>query len=189
MEVLWAVLGALLVTVVVVVCLVFFLVRPRLIAKVQDASEGLARELNGRPPLLASGAQCEACSDLARSALLGFGALGLTEQAVVFVSGGSGASVIIPRAAILETTVSTTFTWEKKTIRRARPMLLIKWRVGERPPVVVRSGDNQEEGETAESPFSSHPSEPAIAFTLNSPKQWAAALSSEHASSPDEMGR
>lgn len=123
----WILLGALLIAVVFSVCIGFFVVRPRLAKKINAGARGLAKELHGRPPLLSGAAACEGSSDPARFGLQGLGALGLTEQALVFVAGQSEESVIIPLSTVIEATPATSYSSAQRTIRRSRPMLVVRW--------------------------------------------------------------
>lgn len=154
MTVIWAVLGALLITAVFAVLVVFFFVRPALAKKINVAAKALSSELYGRPPLISSAASCEGSTDPGRSALTGIGVIALTEQALVFVAGGNKASVIIPVANLVAVTTSTTFTSATRLVRRPRSMLVVKWRV----------------------PGSFDQGEPAIAFTLDQAQLWVDAI-------------
>lgn len=151
MTVVWTILGTILITVVLAFCITFFIVRPRLARKVNIGATGLAKELHGRPPLMSTAASCEGCSDPDRGGLKGVGAIALTEQAVVFVAGSTSDSVIIPRDKVGEVGPATTLDILGRKIRRARPMLAINWTDG-------------------------HGNAQTIAFTLDDPLQWAAAI-------------
>ncbi len=148
---LWTVLGALLITVVLAFGITYFIVRPRLTAKVNAGAQVLARELHGRPPLMSSGASCEGCTDPDRFGLKGIGAIALTEQALVFVSGSTTDTIVIPRETVSEAGPVTSFEVLGKTVRRARPMLAVSW----------RDGNNFDQ---------------RIAFTVDDPMQWGAAI-------------
>lgn len=126
----WTILGAILITLVLAMCITFFVVRPMLARKVSKGAQGLARELHGQPPLMSTAASCEGCSDPDRLAVKGIGALALTEQAVVFVSGDGEHSLIIPRDKIDEAGPAGSVEILGKTVRRPRPMLAIRWRNG-----------------------------------------------------------
>lgn len=152
MTTVWAVLGALLITVVGAACVMFFIVRPRITKRVAAGARGLSRELYGQQPIMSSPAACEGCTDPDRLSLKGVGAIALTQQALVFASGVEDQSIIIPRAAVISSTPQTSFTFLTQTVKRPQPMLVVKWRV-------ERSGLNHE-----------------IAFTLNDPLDWVAAL-------------
>lgn len=151
MTVIWTILGAILITVVLAFCITFFIVRPMLAKKVNAGAASVARELHGRQPLLSTAASCEGCSDPDRSGLKGVGVIALTEQGVVFASGGTEQTVIIPRNKVTETGPATSLEILGRSVRRARPMLAIHWNDGH--------GINQ-----------------VIAFTLDDPLQWAAEI-------------
>jgi hypothetical protein len=91
----WIVLGALLIAVVVSVLFGFFVWRPRARQRVTQATEALAQELHGRPPLLIAPAQCRKAEIRDGGSLPGLGVLALTEQAVLYSSGQR--VVILPR--------------------------------------------------------------------------------------------
>lgn len=162
MTVVWTVLGAILITVVLAFCITFFLVRPMLARKVNTGVAGLAKELHGRPPLMSTAASCEGCSDPDRSGLKGVGAIALTEQAVVFVSGSTSQSVIIPREKVTEAGPATNLEILGRRVRRSRPMLAVNWLDG-------------------------HGVAQLIAFTIDDPLQWAAAIPSS-ATAPHDNG-
>lgn len=151
MTTVWAVLGGILAAVVLAVCLVFFVVRPILARKVESGAEGLAKELHGRPPLRSSAASCDGVNTFVKSGVRGIGALGLTEQALVFVAGSTETALIIPLDQITQVAPSTIFEAEGKTVRRAQPMLVVHW--------------NGHEGAT-----------PAAAFSVDDALSWVAAL-------------
>lgn len=83
----WVVLGALLIALVTSVLVGFFYWRPRAQKRVHAATEALAQELHGRPPLLIAPAQCRKAELRDASSLPGLGVLALTEQAVLYSSG------------------------------------------------------------------------------------------------------
>ncbi|MBP7972657.1 MAG: hypothetical protein WBB44_00120 [Candidatus Nanopelagicales bacterium] len=151
MTTVWAVLGGLLAAAVLAVCLVFFVVRPILARKVESGAEGLAKELHGRPPLRSSAASCDGVNTFVKEGVRGIGALGLTEQALVFVAGSTETSLIIPLDHITQVAPSTIFEAEGKTVRRAQPMLVVHW--------------NGHLGAT-----------PAAAFTVDDALSWVAAV-------------
>lgn len=84
---LWVVLGALLIALVVSVLFGFFYWRPRAQKRVTKATQMLAEELHGRPPLLVAPAQCRTAQFRDAASLPGLGVLALTEQAVLYSSG------------------------------------------------------------------------------------------------------
>ena len=151
MTVLWTVLGAILITIVLAFCITFFIVRPILAKKVNAGVAGLAKELHGRPPRMSTAASCEGCSDPDRTGLKGIGAIALTEQALVYVSGSTDESVVIPRDKVIEAAPATNLEILGRTIRRGRPMLSVNWTDG-------------------------HGNSQLIAFTLDEPLQWAASI-------------
>lgn len=130
MALIWTILGGILIAVVLAVCITYFVVRPILARKVSKGAEGLARELHGQPPLMSTAASCEGCSDPDRLAVKGIGALALTEQALVFVSGDGEHALIIPRDRIVEIGPATSVEILGRTVRRPRPMLAVRWRNG-----------------------------------------------------------
>lgn len=83
----WVVLGALLIALVASVLFGFFVWRPRAQKRVTRATEMLAEELHGRPPLLIGPAQCRTAEFRDAGSLPGLGVLALTEQAVLYSSG------------------------------------------------------------------------------------------------------
>ncbi len=83
----WVILGALLIALVGSVLFGFFYWRPRAQKRVTAATEALAEELHGRPPLLIAPAQCRKADLRDASSLPGLGVLALTEQAVLYSSG------------------------------------------------------------------------------------------------------
>ena len=83
---LWVILGALLIALVVSVLFGFFYWRPRAQKRVTRATELLAQELHGRPPLLIGPAQCRKAEFRDAGSLPGLGVLALTEQAVLYAS-------------------------------------------------------------------------------------------------------
>lgn len=147
----WVVLGALLITVVAAVCVVFFIVRPIVARRVNSAMELLGRELHGRQPLRYSAVRCEACTRAAGPDLRGLGALALTDQAFVFAV-GEAASLIVPLAWITSLSAQTTFAAGGRAVRHRLPMLVLRWRTD--------AG-----------------AESAVAFTVDDPDAWIAAAS------------
>ena len=135
MNFVWTILGAILITLVLAMCITFFIVRPILARKVSKGALGLARELHGQPPLISTAASCEGVSDPDRMGLKGIGALALTEQAVVFVSGDGEHTLVIPRDKIDEAGPATSVEILGKTVRRPRPMLAVRWRNGHDVPL------------------------------------------------------
>lgn len=83
----WVVLGALLIALVVSVLFGFFYWRPRAQKRVTAATQALAEELHGRPPLLIAPAQCRSADLRDGVSLKGLGVLALTEQALLYSSG------------------------------------------------------------------------------------------------------
>ena len=83
----WVVLGALLIALVTSVLIGFFYWRPRAQKRVTAASQALAEELHGRPPLLIAPAQCLKADLRDAASLPGLGVLALTEQAVLYSTG------------------------------------------------------------------------------------------------------
>jgi hypothetical protein len=87
MSVFWFVLGVLLIALVGSVLFGFFFWRPRAQKRVKSATEALAQELHGRPPLLIAPAQCKKATLRDAASLPGLGVLALTEQALLYSSG------------------------------------------------------------------------------------------------------
>jgi hypothetical protein len=83
----WLVLGIVLVALTASVLFGFFYWRPRARRQVTGATEALARELHGRPPLLIAPAQCRRADVRDGSSLRGLGVLALTDEAVLYSSG------------------------------------------------------------------------------------------------------
>ncbi len=83
----WIVLGVFLVVLVGSVLFGFFYWRPKAQKRVTDATQALADELHGRPPLLIAPAQCKKAEVRESQSLRGLGVLALTEQAVLYSSG------------------------------------------------------------------------------------------------------
>ena len=151
MTLVWTILGAILITVVLAFCITFSIVRPRLAKKVNAGATEVAKELHGRQPLKSTAASCEGCSDPDRMALKGVGVIALSEQALVFGSGANGTTVVIPRSKVTEVGPATSIEILGRSIRRARPMLLVRWNDGK--------DVNQ-----------------LIAFTIDDPLGWSAAI-------------
>ncbi len=131
MTVVWIVLGAVLIGLVAVVCYGFFVIRPRMRSQVEHASEGLARELHGRQPLLSAAASCSPVDGFDKDGLAGVGALAMTDEAVVFVNGTSQVSLVIARSSITEASPAS-----KAQNRAARgvPSLVVRWQPRENDP-------------------------------------------------------
>lgn len=127
MSVVWLILGVVLVTVVLSLCIVYFVVRPRLVKRVEAGALRLGQELHGREPVRSGPASCEGVGDPDKSRILGIGALGVTDQAVVFAQGETGDSIIIMLSAISSVQVMNSIEILAKTIRRANPMLVLDW--------------------------------------------------------------
>lgn len=87
MSIVWFVLGVLLVALVGSVLFGFFYWRPRAQKRVKVATEALAQELHGRPPVLIAPAQCKKANVRDSASLPGLGVLALTEEALLFSSG------------------------------------------------------------------------------------------------------
>ena len=87
MSTLWFVLGVVLIALVGSVLFGFFYWRPRAQKRVKAATEALAEELHGRPPLLIAPAQCKKANVRDADSLPGLGVLALTEQALLYSSG------------------------------------------------------------------------------------------------------
>ncbi len=83
----WIVLGVVLLALVASVLFGFFYWRPRAQRRVTRATQALAEELHGRPPLLIAPAQCRSAEVREGESLPGLGVLALTEQAVLYSSG------------------------------------------------------------------------------------------------------
>ena len=152
MTLVWAILGGLLISVVASCCIVFFIVRPLVMRRIRTGATGLSKELHGREPLLSAPASCNGTSDDRSAALKGLGALALTEYALVFVSGSTSTSLIIPRENINHVDVTADLRAESKVGRRAKPTLSIRWAVPSRDEVEV-------------------------SFTIDDPGTWAQSLS------------
>lgn len=87
MQWIWFVLGAVLIVLVLVVLFSFFIWRPRARDQVTQATEALAQELHGRPPILLAPAQCSRAEIRDAEQVKGLGVVALTEQAVLFARG------------------------------------------------------------------------------------------------------
>lgn len=83
----WIVLGVLLIALVGSLLFGFFYWRPRAQHRVTRATQAIAQELHGRPPLLIAPAQCRDAEVRDGEGLRGLGVLALTEQAVLYSSG------------------------------------------------------------------------------------------------------
>jgi len=127
MTTVWTILGAVLITLVLAVCFLFFVMRPMLRKKLMVGAEGLSKELHGRPPLKASAASLDSYEGFVKDGIRGLGALGLTEEAVVFVS-GAGTSLIIARSSILSATTTTSISGGGLATNRNAPKLVISWK-------------------------------------------------------------
>lgn len=150
-------------------CVVFFVIRPRLAKRMAAASEGLSKELMGRQPLMYGVAQFEGSTDPDRAGFKGVGALAVTDQAIVFVSGTTQSSLIIPRTALISAVPATSFAAPSKTIRRPRPMLVITWQARKRAEVSVISD------EPGQQSVADH-SAPSIALSVDDAMRWLAVL-------------
>ncbi|MEZ5186573.1 MAG: hypothetical protein R2720_12570 [Candidatus Nanopelagicales bacterium] len=84
----WIVLGALLIVLVGSLLFGFFYWRPRAQRRVTEATQAIAQEMHGRPPLLIAPAQCREVDVRDGAGLRGLGVLALTEQAVLYSGGG-----------------------------------------------------------------------------------------------------
>lgn len=84
----WIVLGALLIVLVGSLLFGFFYWRPRAQRRVTEATQAIAQEMHGRPPLLIAPAQCREADVRDGAGLRGLGVLALTEQAVLYSGGG-----------------------------------------------------------------------------------------------------
>jgi len=82
----WVVLGALLIALVTSVLIGFFYWRPRAQKRVTAASQALAEELHGRPPLLIAPAQCRKADLRDAASLPGLGVLYSTGERVVILA-------------------------------------------------------------------------------------------------------
>lgn len=127
MSLLWLILGVILITIVLSTSIVYFVVRPRVMRKVETGALVLGQELHGREPLRSGPANCEGVSDPDKLAVKGLGALGLTDQALVFGQGESQASIIIALAAIDSVEVAKSVEILEKTVRRPNPILVTSW--------------------------------------------------------------
>jgi hypothetical protein len=87
MSTVWLILGILLILLVGSVLFGFFYWRPRAQKRVTAATEAIAAELHGRPPLLLAPAQCKKADVRDASSLPGLGVLALTDQALLYSSG------------------------------------------------------------------------------------------------------
>lgn len=87
MSTVWLILGILLILLVGAVLFGFFVWRPRAQKRVTAATEAIAAELHGRPPLLLAPAQCKKAEVRDASSLPGLGVLALTDQALLYSSG------------------------------------------------------------------------------------------------------
>lgn len=127
MSLVWLILGVILITVVLSITIVYFVVRPRVMKRVETGALVLGQELHGREPLRSGPANCEGVNDPDRLNLKGLGALGLTDQALVFGQGESQASVIIALSTIESVEVAQSVEILDKTIRRPNPIVVAKW--------------------------------------------------------------
>ena len=151
MSLVWLFLGVLLLTVVLSVSFVYFVVRPRMMKRVETGALVLGQELHGREPLRSAPANCEGVSDPDRLNLKGIGALGLTDQALVFGQGETQVSVMVPLGAIdsVETAQSVEILTHK--IKRPNPLLVARW---------TNEGQNQK----------------TIAWSVDDPDLWVEAI-------------
>jgi hypothetical protein len=87
MSTVWLILGILLILLVGSVIFGFFYWRPQAQKRVTAATEAIAAELHGRPPLLLAPAQCKEADVRDAASLPGLGVLALTDQALLYSSG------------------------------------------------------------------------------------------------------
>lgn len=151
MSLVWLILGVIFITVVLSVSFVYFVVRPRVMGRVETGSLVLGQELHGREPLRSAPANCEGISDPERLHLKGLGALGLTDQALVFGHGQSQGSVIIPLTAIDSVEEVKSVEILAKKVRRPNPLLVVNW---------TNQGQSQK----------------TIAWSVDDPSQWVTAV-------------
>jgi hypothetical protein len=150
-NIVWLLLGVLLIALVASMIYAFFVLRPRLARQVQSSVAIIAEELHGREPLSIVPARCEGVSDSARATLVGVGSLALTEHGVIFGAGDPPRSLIIARDRISAATAEKTFAAAASTVRKRDAMLVIRWK---------SAGDN----------------ESAVAFTVADPGAFVAEL-------------
>ena len=124
-DVVWIVLGVLLVALVAVVLIAFFVMRPRAVRQLRASAQLLARETHGRSPLVLSAAKCESISLPAKQNLLGVGMLALTEHGVVFAAANPDRTLIIPRVDVIAANQSG--GGAKSGVGRI-PQLEVSWR-------------------------------------------------------------
>lgn len=151
MSVFWLILGVIFLTVVLSICFVYFVVRPRVMGRVETGSLVLGQELHGREPLRSAPANCEGISDPERLGLKGLGAMGLTDQALVFGHGQSQGSVIIPLTSIDSVEELKSVEILTKKIRRPNTLLVVNW---------TNQGQSQK----------------TIAWSVDDPAQWVSAI-------------
>ena len=127
MNIVWLVLGVVLVALVASMVYAFFVMRPRLARQVQSSVSVIAEELHGREPLLIVPARCAGVSDSSRAALVGVGSLAVTEHGVVFGAGDPPRSLIIARNRISSAAAENTFGASETKVRKRDAMLVIRW--------------------------------------------------------------
>ena len=106
MELLWIVLGVVLVALVALVLYSFFVVRPKSVAQLRASVELLARETHGNPPALLLPAKCENVTAPGKGDVTGIGVVSVTDQGLIFAAAKPDRTLIIPRADITSATSS-----------------------------------------------------------------------------------
>ena len=99
-ELLWIVIGVVLVALVALVLYSFFVVRPKSVAQLQASVELLARETHGHPPDLLLPAKCESVTAPGKGDVPGIGVVSVTDQGLIFAAAKPDRTLIIPRADI-----------------------------------------------------------------------------------------
>ena len=105
-ELLWIVLGVVLIALVALILYSFFVVRPRSTAQLQASVALLARETHGKPPDLLLPAKCESVSVASKQDVPGIGVVSVTDQGLVFAAANPDRTLIIARSDITATTSS-----------------------------------------------------------------------------------
>lgn len=113
MSVLWLVLGVVLIILVASVLFGFFVYRPRAKRQVTAATQAIAEELHGRPPLMIAPAQCRKADLRDPQEVTGLGVIAVTEQAVLFSAGQR--VVILSRDGLTARASGTTVELESQT--------------------------------------------------------------------------
>lgn len=113
MSILWLILGGALLILVASVLFGFFVYRPRAKQTVTKATEAIATELHGRPPLLIAPAQCRKAQMRDADSVRGLGVIAVTEQAVLFSTGQRVA--ILARDGLHATGSGTTVELQSQT--------------------------------------------------------------------------